>query len=425
MRSMPRTDDRPGFLPLLGWFTAAMFFLYAWVLRVAPSVMIEELMRDFAVGAAVLGNLSAAYFYGYAGMQVPIGVLLDRFGPRRLITISTLFCAGGCVLFAIGDTLATVTAGRFLIGASAALSLVGAMAVAGQWFSPDRFAMFSGLAMAMGMAGGVLGQAPLRVAVEATDWRTTTLLLAAGGVALSFAAWACVRDKWRGSGGIGAAFAGLGVVARHPQTWLIALAGLGTSSPLLGFAGLWGVPFLETAYGLPRTLAATLTSMLFVGWGIGAPLIGWLSDHIGRRRPPMLVGLVLEILVLVVLIYVPGLPVFVLGGLCFLIGFFGSSQIVCFALVKENHPAGLSGTAIGFVNSMVTGAGALFQPLVGLLLDMAWAGATVHGARLYDAAAYRMALASLVACCVGGFLCLLAVRETYCRPVDAAGPAAV
>ena len=414
------TDDAPRMLPVLGWLTAALFFGYAWVLRVAPSVMVEELMRDFAVGAAVLGNLSAAYFYGYAGMQIPVGVLLDRFGPRRLITISTLLCAGGCVLFATGDTLATVTAGRFLIGASAAFSLVGAMAVAGQWFSPDRFAMLSGLAMAMGMAGGVLGQAPLRVAVEASDWRTTMLLLAAGGVALSVAAWATVRDRWRGSGGIGNALAGLGIVARHPQTWLIALAGLGTSSPLLGFAGLWGVPFLETAYGLPRTLAATLTSMLFVGWGVGAPFFGWLSDRIGMRRPPMLAGLAIQTAAVAALVYVPGLPTLVLGSLCFLIGFCGSSQIVCFALVKEIHPAGLSGTGIGFVNTMVTGAGALFQPLVGLLLDLAWAGETSQGARIYDTGTYRLALASLVACCVGGFLCLLAVRETFCRPADAA-----
>ena len=147
MRDAPTAkQDAPRLLPLLGWLTAALFFVYAWVLRVAPSVMVEELMRDFAVGAAVLGNLSAAYFYGYAGMQIPVGVLLDRFGPRRLITVSTLLCAGGCVLFATGDTLATVTAGRFLIGASAAFSLVGAMAVAGQWFSarPLRHAFGAG-----------------------------------------------------------------------------------------------------------------------------------------------------------------------------------------------------------------------------------------------------------------------------------------
>ena len=425
MRDAPSAEhDAPRLLPLLGWLTAALFFGYAWVLRVAPSVMVEELMRDFSVGAAVLGNLSAAYFYGYAGMQIPVGVLLDRFGPRRLITISTLLCAGGCVLFATGDTLATVTAGRFLIGASAAFSLVGAMAVAGQWFSPDRFAMLSGLAMAMGMAGGVLGQAPLRVAVEASDWRTTMLLLAAGGVALSLAAWATVRDRWRGSGGVAEVLAGLGVVARHPQTWLVALAGLGTSSPLLGFAGLWGVPFLETAYGLPRTLRRHADIHAVRGLGRRRAV---LRLAVGPHRPAASAdarGLALETAALVVLVYVPGLPVFVLGSLCFLIGFFGSSQIVCFALVKENHPAGLSGTGIGFVNTMVTGAGALFQPLVGLLLDLAWSGATAHGARLYDAGAYRFALASLVACCVAGFLCLLAVRETFCRPAEAATRAA-
>jgi MFS family permease len=418
MRAVSLTRQRPfKVLALLGWSTGALFFLYAWVLRVAPSVMVEELMRDFSVGAAVLGSLSAAYFYGYAGMQIPVGVLLDRFGPRRLLAISTLVCAGGCVLFSGADTVASATAGRFLIGASAAFSLVGAMAVAGQWFTPARFAVLSGLAMAAGMAGGVLGQAPLRLAVEASDWRTSMRLLAGGGVVLSLTAWACVRDRWRGSGGVGAALGGLGAVARHPQTWLVALVGLGTSSPLLGFAGLWGVPFLEIAHGLARTQAATLTSLLFVGWGVGAPLFGWLSDRIGRRKPPLLIGLVLETAALSGIVYLPGLSVPVLASLCLLSGFCGSAQIVCFALIKENHPKGVSGTAIGFVNSMVTGAGALFQPLVGLLLDLAWAGGFAHGARAYDSVAYRLALASLLACSLAGLLCLRPVRETFCRSV--------
>lgn len=419
-----RMQDAPRLLPLLGWLTAALFFFYAWVLRVAPSVMVEELMRDFAVGAAVLGNLSAAYFYGYAGMQVPVGMLLDRFGPRRLIAISTLVCAGGCVLFATGTTLGMVTLGRFLVGAAAAFSLVGAMAVAGQWFRADRFALFSGLAMALGMAGGVFGQAPLRLAVEASDWRTTMLLLAAGGLALSLAAWASIRDRWRGSGGFGSVLANLGIVARHRQTWLIALGGLATAGPLLGFASLWGVPFLETAYGLSRTHAATLTSLLFVGWGVGAPLFGWFSDRIGRRRPPILVGLGLQIMAQAALIYVPGLPTFALGTLCFLTGFLGSSQIVCFALARENHPAERSGTAIGFVNALVTGAGALFQPLIGFLLDLVWAGRLSQGARIYDIGAYRLALASLVVSSIAGLLCLLAVRETYCKPKEEGLPGA-
>jgi MFS family permease len=149
---------------------------------------------------------------------------------------------------------------------------------------------------------------------------------------------------------------------------------------------------------------------------VGAPLVGWLSDRIGRRKPPLLAGLMLETVALAALVYVPGWSLLAVAGLCFLVGFFGSSQIVCFALAKENHVPALSGTGIGFVNGMVTGAGALFQPLVGLLLDMAWTGEMAQGARVYDTGAYVVALSSLVACCLAGLLCLLAVRETYCRP---------
>jgi MFS family permease len=409
-------DREHRLLPLLAWATGAAFFFYAWVLRVAPSVMVEELMRDFAVGAGVLGHLSAAYFYGYAGMQIPVGLLLDRFGPRRLMTAAALLCAAGCVLFATSNSLAAATAGRFLIGASSAFSLVGAMAVAGQWFPANRFAIFSGLAMAMGMAGGVFGQAPLRLAVEASDWRTVSLVLMIGGLAIALAAWCTVRDRRRGSGGLADMLAGLAVVLRHRQSWLIALVGLGTSAPLLGFASLWGVPYLEVAYGYSRAQAATLTSLIFIGWAVGAPLIGWLSDRIEMRKAPLLAGLVLQTLALTMLIYVPGLPLPAVASLCFLVGFFGSAQIMCFALVRENHPTGLTSTGIGFVNAMVTGAGALFQPLVGVVLDFAWSGQTALGARVYDVGAYHLALASLVGCCVGGLLCLLAVRETHCRP---------
>ena len=249
-------------LPLLAWATGALFFFYAWVLRVAPSVMIDELMRDFGVSGAVLGNLSAFYFYGYAGVQIPVGLMLDRFGPRRLMTLAALACACGCVLFATGTSFWAVAAGRFLIGASAAFSLVGSMAVAGQWFPANRFALLGGLAMMMGMAGGVFGQAPLRLSVEAVGWRSTVLWLGGGGLIIAAMAWLSVRDRRRGSGGFGQVLIGLSQVARQRQTWLIALAGLGAGAPLLGFASLWGVPYLGVTHGLDTTRAAAVTSTM-------------------------------------------------------------------------------------------------------------------------------------------------------------------
>ena len=402
-------------LALYGWATGALFFFYAWILRVAPSVMIDELMRDFAVGAAAVGNLSAFYFYGYAGMQIPVGLLMDRFGPRRLMTVAALGCAAGCLVFALAPTLWALSLGRLLIGATAAFSLVGAMTVAGQWFPPARFALLSGFAMMLGMAGGVFGQAPLRLLVEELDWRQASLALAGGGVLLALAAAATVRDKSRSSGGLRQVMTGLARVGRNRQTWLIALAGLGTTGPLLGFAGLWGVPYLVLTQGLDRTSAAGVTSMMFVGWGVGAPVIGWLSDRIGRRKPPFVAGLVLTAVAMAGLAWAPGLPLWAVSALCFLCGFGGSSQILGFAAVRELNPPAAGGAALGIVNGVVTGAGALYQPLLGWLLDLAWTGELAGGARVYTSAAYSTAFSVLVAGAVVGSVCILLMRETRCR----------
>lgn len=405
-------------LHFLGWATGALFFFYAWVLRVAPSVMIDEMMRDLTVGGAVIGNLSAVYFFGYAGMQIPVGMLIDRFGPRRLMTAAALGCVVGCAIFALSGGITGVAVGRFVIGAAASFSLVGAMAVAGLWFPTHRFALLSGLAMMMGMLGGVVGQAPFRLLVEALDWRKAVLALAVGGVALAVAAWATVRDRPRGARTPTPMLAGFGRVARNRQTWLIAIAGLGTTGPLLGFAGLWGVPYFVATLGIDRTAAASITSTVFIGWAVGAPLIGWISDHIGRRRVPFILGLAICIVAMSTILYVPGLSIPTLTALCFLCGFGGSAQIVGFAAARENNPSTLSATAIGLVNGLVTGAGALFQPLLGWLLDLNWKGDMAAGARIYDIGAYQNALSAIIVGCVIGFFCALAMRETYCRPLE-------
>ena len=409
--STSRTDST-GLLPLLGWLVGSLFFFYAWILRVSPSVMVEELMRDFAAGGAIVGNLSALYFYGYAGMQIPVGLLLDRFGPRRLMTVAAGVVAVACLMFAWSDGLVGASAARFLIGAGCAFSLVGAMAVAGQWFPRERFALLAGLAMMFGMAGGVFGQAPLRVAVDASDWRTTMAAVGVVGFGLMLAAWLFVRDRRRGSGGVGAVFQGLRRVAANRETWLNAVAGLGATGPLLAFAGLWGVPYLQAVHGIDRVTAGTVTSVTFIGWGIGAPLIGWFSDRIGKRRGPLIAGMVVSALSLMAILYLPGIPLWGVAVLCFGIGFGGSAQIVCFALVREHNPPQYSGTAIGMVNALVTGAGALFQPMIGWLLDLSWDGLMVDGARVYAMGAYNLAFGVLVVGCIVGILCAVAVRES-------------
>lgn len=405
-------------LPFLAWGTATMFFFYAWVLRVSPSVMVSELMRDFAVGGAILGNLSAFYFYGYSTMQVPVGVLMDRFGPRRLLTISAVACTAGCVLFAASGGALSASLSRLVIGAGAAFGLVGAMTIAGQWFPAHRFALLSGLAIMMGMVGGVFGQAPARLSVEALGWRETMIMFSAGGLILAVAAWSFVRDK---PVPIGmrqrSVWGSLGAVFRNRQVWLNAIAGLGCTAPLLGFAGLWGVPYFETRYEIDRASAAGMTSLVLIGLAIGSPFFGWLSDWMRRRRLPLVFGLLVCLISFAALVYVPEVPIGVASVLALTCGFGAGSQISCFAAARESSPSALSATTLGITNGLVTSAGAVFQPLIGSLLDIGWAGEIEGGARIYNLVTFQVALVAVTIGTTIGLLAALATRETYCRPL--------
>lgn len=414
----PRHGEASARLAVFGWLVGAIFFFYAWILRVAPSVMVQELMQEFATGAAAIGNLSATYFYTYAGFQIPIGLMMDRFGPRRLLTIAAMACGIGCLLFAMSPAYIGAFWARLLIGGAAAFSLVGAMAVAGQWFAPHRFAILSGLAMLIGLSGGVVGQAPLRLSVEAIGWRSTMTMLAAGGVLIGLMAWMLVRDRTVTRTSRTSVLTDLALVSRNRQTWIIALAGLGTAGPLLGFAGLWGVPYMVAVHGQDQATAAAITSVTFVGFAVGAPIFGWLSDRLGRRRIPMTVGLATCAGCMAALVLIPNLAPLTLTALCLACGLGGGAQVLGFALVKEHNALAVSGAAIGFVNCAFTGGGAIYQPLLGWLLDMSWDGRVVAGARVYSAAAYQTAFLVLLAAATIGAMCALLTRETYCRQVQ-------
>lgn len=399
------------------WALGALFFFYAFVQRVAPSVMVAEFMRDFAVGGAVVGNMAAFYLYAYAGLQIPLGLMFDRLGARRLMAGAALICALGGWLFAGAGALWEAYLGRMLVGVGAAASWVGVLTVTAQWFPPARFALFGGLAQMMGMAGAVFGQAPLAEAVRQFGWRPTLTAIALAAVALAIGLYVAVRDRPLAAVRRHSIGADLAAVTRNPQTWFAAAYGLAMTGPMLAFGGLWAVPFLGQAYGLDRAAAAAATSLLFIGWGIGAPFMGWLSDRIGLRRPPMIGGAACAAATLAAIIYIPALPMAVLGALMLVHGIAASSMIVLFAAVREHNRPAASGMAMGFANTAVVGSGAVFQPLIGALLDLGWDGTLVEGARIYASGGYRAAFAVLLVATTLGIAAACAQRETHCRPV--------
>ncbi len=410
--STARTQIEESWRPLLAWGLGALFFCYAFVQRVTPSVMVGELMRDFGVGAAILGNLSAFYFYAYASLQIPVGLLMDRIGPRRLMTGAAAVSAFGSLIFAASDHLAGAYIGRLLIGAGAAFSWVGVLTVLTQWFPATRFALYTGLAQAFGMFGAIFGQAPVSVAVDGIGWRATLVAVGAVGLALAGLMWLVLRDKPHAAASSVSVGASLRVLLRNRETWLNAVFGLAMAAPMLGFGGLWAVPYLTTVYGLERATAATVISSIFVSWAVGAPLAGWLSDRLGARKPIMVGCAIVAAVSFIAVIYLPQLPLALLTALIALHGITASGMVLAFASVREHNPPGMSSTAMALVNVAVVGSGAIFQPLIGLLLDLRWDGALGGGARIYSAEAYRFAFGALAVSSIAGVIAVLLMKES-------------
>ena len=408
--------------PWIVWGIGAMLFFYAFFHRVAPAVMVGDLMRDFALDGAILGTLSGLYFYPYAVFQLPLGLMLDRWGPRRVLSSAAAICAIGSLLFATSTSLSMAYAGRALIGAGAAFGWVGALTLAAIWFPPHRFALVAGITSMIGMAGAIGGQAPLAALVAAAGWRVTLTGAAVFGGLLATALWLIVRDKAAAPEEADqprparpSLWPAVAEVAANANVWAVGLIVAMVSVPLLVFAGLWGVPYMMEAHGMTSTEAAGSTSLILFGWGIGAPLIGWFSDRIRSRRIPLFGGAILAFAAILAVIYVPGLPLWVIFVLLFCNGFFGSSAVISYAACRESCRASVSGTSMGLANTISIVTVAIYQPLIGWFLDLGWTGRLVDGARVYSVETYRLAFLILVFSAVVAIGAAILTRETHTR----------
>jgi len=418
--------------PLVGWIMwglVANLYLVGFFQRVAPAVMVNELMTDFGIGAAVLGNLSATYFYAYAAMQIPSGLLADAIGPRRLSAAAALVASVGIVLFALAPSIWLAYLGRFLVGGSVAVAFVACMKLAGHWFPTNRFATITGVALLLGNFGGILAGVPLAEAITLFGWRASMLVSGLVTFAGAILIWLVVRDdpSERGYKSFAHATAtpqqgispgkALKKVVAVGDTWLLFLAAGFSSAPLLTFAGLWGVPYLTQIYGLERSQAALLTSTMLLAWAIGGPTLGALSDRIQRRKPPYLFANIATALLWGVFLFVD-LPQFLLYPLFAAIGFTSGGLIIGFAFAREaNHPA-VAGTVGGVVNMSILGFAAILQPLLGIILDRNWDGTLAAGVPIYSGDAYFLAFSWLFACAILSVVAILPLRETYCKMTE-------
>jgi MFS family permease len=405
---MNPTDTRQ---PYIIFLLSAMFYLYEFILQVAPSVMADSMMSTFHVSAAGFGVVSAFYFYAYAPMQLPAGILFDRYGPRKLMTIALLLCAIGSFFFASTTSLLTAALGRFLIGIGSAFSFIGILVLVSRWFSATKFALLAGIAQSMSSIGAMFGEMPLASLIHQVGWRSASFMLSWVGLLLAMLTWLIIRDYpnntvkkprlpchfrdewWR-----------LVTVCSHRHTWLTGGYACAIWTPIAVFAALWGVPYLQQKYAISVIKASGLCSMVWLGIGMGSPLLGWFSDRLASRRIALSLSALCGLIATIILLYLPNLSIGFMYGILFLLGLGASGQTVSFAVVKDNNVPNLVGSASGVNNLSVLIGGAIFQPLVGVWLYHSHDWYRVDGVFVYPIASYNKALFVMPCCFLISFI---------------------
>lgn len=410
-------------MPIIVFALTTLFLLYEMALQVAPSVITAELMQEFQVNALGLAILSSCYYYTYTAMQIPAGLLFDRFSPKRLILVALAICTIGIALFGSANTVWQASLARIFIGFGSAFAFVACLVIANQWFAAKYFALLAGLAQLLAALGAMGGQLPLAYAVSHAGWRTVMWSLAGIGVLIGLLVFFVLKPQSSQQYVVTTEknhepfLKSLREVLRNPQIWFIGLYALIIWAPMTAVASLWGVPYLTTVYGFDSQLAASLCSLLWLGVGIGSPLLGWWSDRLGRRSILLALSALVGLAAISIVLYVQPNSLWIVAIALFLVGAGSSGQALSFAVVKEQSENRHVATAAGFTNMAVVCSGAIFQPLLGWLINSHTSHLVMlHGIPQYNSGDYQHAFIVLpISYLIAILISFFFIKETYCQ----------
>lgn len=408
-----------------GWvvvFVGGLFYMYQFAIRVSPNIMHNELLQIFSIDAGTLGTVVGAYYWAYTIMQIPLGMTMDRIGPRYFLCAAAFACALSCFIFGNTENIYIAAGSRFLMGMGSACGLIGTIKLGTVWIKPKHIAKVTSLAILMGTAGAGLGGAPLRYLLVRYGLKNTMEILAFIGVFVGFIIYISVRihppiyhkkednNNRKNSSPI----SDLMHIIRSKQSWIVALYGMLMYAPITIIGIAWGVPFITKSYQLSATLAASVVSTMFLGAAIGSPVVAVISDVLfKKRRLPMLFGAVLSLLVWSCVIFIPDIPLIIMYVLFFLGGLAYAFKTLSFASICEIMPRKFSGISVAFVNMIVMATGVIFHPLIGHMMDYHWDGTVFNDIPLYSIGDYRFALIVIPISALLALFILFFMRESH------------
>lgn len=397
----------------------AFGYIMVYFHRLCPAVVAEDMRRDLAAGGGLLGLLGSAYFYPYALMQLPAGLLSDSWGPRK--TIALFFCVAfaGSVILGIAPNVYVAIVGRTLVGLGVAMLFVPTLKVLAEWFRVKEFAMMTGILMAMGGIGSYSAATPLAYISDWIGWRQSFVLVGIFTLVLGALVWAFVRDRpadmgWPSpSEPSGSAvesvrlMQGVKMVLTLPRFWPLACWFFFSCAIFFSFIGLWGGPFLMQIYDLSKAKAGHILSMAAIGMIVGSPILSYLSNNIFRARKPVLILSSIFMLIITGMLYIftQSIPILLLYLICLGIGTFSGAVVtIGFTTNKELFPVSIAGTATGLVNFFPFLGGAIFQVVLGAVVDSQ--GFTTSGG--FSLQGFRYSFLVLFLCglvaCISSFL---------------------
>jgi len=379
--------SRVGKTVVVAWLVTAIYYFYQYVLRSAPAVMMPQLAEGFGIGTTAVASLVGLFYFGYSPFSLVAGVAMDRLGPRRAVPIGAAMVGFGALMFALGnENLASV--GRFLQGAGGVFALVGAVYLATTYFPARLAATLIGATQMFGMAGGSAGQFVVGPMISGgLPWNRFWAWMGLGGLGIAaLLAFLLPRKEpqEQNPAWVREAGSALGLVFRNPQSILCGvIAGL-MFIPTTILDMVWGVRYLQVAHGMDYAVAVMRSAAVPFGWILGCPLLGFVSDRIGRRKPVILGGALVLLACLAWVLYGPAgvLPPYTVG---LVMGIASGAAMIPYTVIKEANPARVGGTATGVINFINFTFSALLGPVFAGLLARAAAGSS-PGLAAYQAA---------------------------------------
>ena len=418
--TQPKASAKPSGYRWVVFCLLAFGYLLVYFHRLCPAVVALDMQADLQASGALLGFLAAAYFYPYALMQLPSGLLSDSWGPRKTITIFFALAGASSIFLGMVESMGLAILARILVGLGVAMLFVPTMKVMTSWFKTEEFARMTGILMAVGGLGAYTASRPLAWLSDKIGWRGSFVAIGAATLVVALAIWFLVRNTPQDMGlpvvnqpapdspgkakTIGLA-QGMKMVLSSGPFWFLAAWFYFSFSIFFSFGGLWGGPYLMHVYGLSKAEAGNILGMLALAMIVGSPFFSWLSDKVFRSRKKVIVlASIITLGLTIPLAFFPdGMNRPTLYLLCFLLGLFNSAVVVvAFTAAKELFPVEIAGTSVGLVNLFPFLGGAVAPPILGAILEAQEKTTTGYPAEAYSKAFllyFLFALLALGAAC--------------------------